>query len=119
MTIFQFFLINFGALVTAAGGIFLKRLSTSIGEPTAKLSWIGSVLSNPYLWAGGFCYVLPIFLWAYLLRSMELTKLQPLLAVVYFYTIILAYLLLGEHASLQRLSGIAVIVAGVIMVSKT
>lgn len=119
MTIPQFLLINLGALVTAAGGIFLKRLSESFGEPTASLTWIGEVLGNPYLWAGGACYVFPIALWAYLLRTMELTKLQPLLAVVHFYTIVLAYVFLGEQASLQRLAGIALIVAGVIMVSRT
>jgi len=119
MTISQFLLINLGALVSAAGGIFLKRLSDSLDEMTVSLAVIGSMLGNPYLWAGGVCYLLPIVLWTYLLRTMELTKLQPLLAVVYLYTIVLAYVFLGEQASLQRLSGMGLIVVGVILVSKT
>lgn len=119
MTIAQLFLINLGALITAAGGLFLKRLSASLAEPTMSMSWVGSLLGNINLWVGGVCYVLPIIFWTYLLRDMELTKLQPLLSIVYLYTIVLAYVFLGEYASLQRLGGIALIVVGVIIVSRT
>ena len=119
MTLAQFFLINFGALIAAAGGLFLKRLSSSLGDPAMNLNWFGSVFFNLNLWAGGVCYVLPIILWTYLLRSMDLTKLQPLLAVGYLYTIALAYLFLEEQLSMQRLTGIAIIIVGVIIVSRT
>ena len=119
MTIFQIVLINIGALVAAVGGVFLKRLSMGMQEPALSFVWIFQIVTNPYLWLGGLCYTLPIFIWAYLLRNMELTKLQPLLAIVYIYTIVLAYFLLGEQPTIQRLVGIAFIIVGVILVGGT
>jgi drug/metabolite transporter (DMT)-like permease len=119
MTIVQFGLINLGALIAAFGGIFLKRLSLGMQEPAFSLEWAFDVLTNRYIWLGGLCYVLPIFIWAYLLRSMELTKLQPLLSIVYIYTIVLSYCLLGEQLIALRLIGIAFVVFGVILVGRT
>jgi drug/metabolite transporter (DMT)-like permease len=88
-------------------------------EPAWSFGWTFQILTNPYLWLGWLCYMLPIFIWAYLLRSMELTKLQPLLAIVYIYTIALAYFLLGEQPTTQRLVGVAFVIAGVILVGRT
>ena len=119
MTPLQFILINLGALIAAAGGIFLKGLSESLTEPVMKITWIGSLLSNPNLWLAGLCYILPMFLWAYLLKSMELTKLQPLGSVVYIYTVGFAYIFLGEQPSLIRLIGIGVVIVGVVMISRS
>ena len=70
-------------------------------------------------WLGGFCYVFPILLWTYLLKYMELTKLQPLLSVVYVYTVLLSILLIGESPSAVRLCGIAMIMVGVVFVGKS
>ncbi|WP_139344350.1 EamA family transporter [Yersinia proxima] len=116
MTLIQFFIINIGAIIAALGGIFLKRLSTSIN--TDVTNWIIKVFFNINLWLGGLCYILPIFLWAYLLRSMDLTKLQPLLSMVYIYTVVFAYFVLHEQPSLSRIIGIAIIMLGVVIVSR-
>ena len=119
MTLVQFAIINLGALVTAVGGIFLKRLSEQLdhGLPLTELSL--HVLKNSNLWLGGFCYVFPIFLWTYLLKHMELTKLQPLLSVVYVYTILLSRMFLGETPSTMRLFGVVMIIAGVFFVGRS
>ena len=115
----QLALVHIGALITAAGGIFLKRLSVGLQPPEPTISWLISVGSNYYLWLGGFCYVFPIIIWVYLLKTIELTKLQPLLAVVYIYTVIFAIFFLGEQPSLQRLFGISLVVLGVFVVGRT
>lgn len=119
MTLTQFAIINLGALVTAAGGIFLKRLSQQLnhGSPAAEL--VIHIIKSANFWLGAFCYVFPILLWTYLLKYMELTKLQPLLAVVYVYTILLSMLVLGEIPSVVRLCGIAMIIVGVVFVGKS
>ena len=119
MTLLQFAIINVGALVAAAGGIFLKRLSEQLdhGAPLIELALYA--LKSPNLWLGGFCYVFPIFLWTYLLKYMELTKLQPMLSVVYIYTILLSMMLLGESPSAMRFFGISLIIAGVFFVARS
>lgn len=119
MTTLQFLLINIGAFVTAAGGIFLKRLSDQLDHSSNLSALVLFVFKSPYLWMGGFCYVFPVLLWTYLLKYMDLTKLQPLLAIVYIYTILLSVLLLGESPSAFRLLGIALIIAGVIVVGRS
>lgn len=119
MTLVQFGIINIGALVAAAGGIFLKRLSVRIDHQAPLSDMLAGALKSPELWLGGFCYVFPIFLWTYLLKYMELTKLQPLLSFVYIYTILLAMVFLGETPSVMRLFGIALIIIGVIFVGRS
>lgn len=119
MTLIQFAIINFGALITAAGGIFLKRLSTQLDHRLSLVSLATRVIFNPDFWMGGFCYVFPILLWTYLLKEMELTKLQPMLSVVYVYTILLSMSFLGEMPSVMRLFGIALIMMGVIFVGRS
>ena len=117
MTIIQIVLVNIGAIITAFGGIFLKRLSAWIDFSSSD--WALLLISSKYAWLGGVCYLLPILLWTYLLRTMELTKLQPSLSIVYVYTVVLAYLLLGESPSFLRLFGIGVIIVGVVIVGKS
>lgn len=119
MTWAQFAIINLGSLVAAAGGIFLKRLSEQIDHDSSFLELSFAALMSPNLWLGGFCYIFPILLWTYLLKFMELTKLQPLLSFVYVYTIILAAIFLGEIPTVTRLLGIALIVLGVIFVGRS
>lgn len=119
MTWVQFAIINLGAIVAAAGGIFLKRLSEQLDHKSSLFELLVYAIKNPNLWLGGFCYVFPIFLWTYLLKYMELTKLQPILSFVYIYTIVLAMVFLGEVPSMPRLFGIALILAGVFFVSRS
>lgn len=119
MTFIQFAIINLGALVTAAGGIYLKRLSDQLDHQAALMELVLCVIRSPNFWLGGFCYLFPIFLWTYLLKYMELTKLQPQLSIVYVYTILLSIVFLGEIPSFVRLFGVALIVAGVIIVGRT
>ena len=117
MTIAQLLLLNIGAVVTAFGGIFLKRLSQE--SLSFGFSGIYKLLLNTNLWLGGICYVLPILIWAYLLRSIDLTKLQPMLAIVYIYSAVLGFFLLGEEPTLLRIVGITVVIVGVILVGNS
>lgn len=122
MKLVDFLIINFGALLTALGGVFLKRLSESLNfnlHSDQVLSILFRLLSSIYLWLGAFCYLAPIILWAFLLKRIELTKLQPLLSIVYLYTAVLAFILLNEHPSFLRIFGIAVIMTGVFIVGKS
>lgn len=119
MTWFHFAVINLGALVAAAGGIFLKRLSNQLDHTSSLFELIFYVIKSPDFWLGGVCYVFPIFLWTYLLKYMELTKLQPLLSFVYIYTILFAMIFLGESPSTIRLMGIAFIIMGVVLVGRS
>ena len=62
MSFLEAVLLNLGAAIGALGGIFLKRLSITLGDDRINLSFLLQILCNPNLWLGGFCYVMPIFL---------------------------------------------------------
>lgn len=115
MNVFHMCLMNIGALIAAAGGIFLKRLSDDLaqGELLSKMA------IHPQFWLGVMCNIAPILFWLYLLQNMELTKLQPMLSVVYIYSVILALVFLHEYPSLLRCVGMALIISGVFIVGKT
>lgn len=119
MTLVQFLIINLGALLTAAGSVFLKRLSDQLDHSLPLNELALYAIKSSHLWLGGFCFVFPILLWTYLLKYMELTKLQPLLSVVYVYTILLSMMLLGESPSAMRLFGIAMIIVGVVFIGRS
>lgn len=119
MTLVHFVIINLGAFVTAAGGVFLKRLSEQLDHGLPLTGLAIHVLKDSNFWLGSFCYIFPIFLWTYLLKYMELTKLQPMLSVVYVYTILLSMMFLGESPSVIRLLGVAMIIIGVIFVGRS
>jgi drug/metabolite transporter (DMT)-like permease len=116
----QFLLINIGALITAVGGIFLKQLSVTLKDfSVIDVDAVIKIIFDKNLWLGGLCYVVPIFFWAYLLKTMELTKLQPMLSIVYVYTVGLAYIFLGEQPTFQRLLGITVVIIGVVLIGRS
>lgn len=119
MNLVHFSIINLGSLVAATGGIFLKRLSEQLDHNLSLSKLALAAVRSPDLWLGGGCYLFPILLWTYLLKYMELTKLQPLLSVVYVYTILLAMIFLDESPSPLRLFGIALIVVGVVFVGRS
>jgi len=105
-----------GALLTAYGGTWLKVGAMKI-DASSVGSLIQSLLTNWQIMIGLVCYVIPIVLWVHLLRSHELSKIQPLLATVYIVTPIMAMLILGETVSPLRWLGVGVIFAGVVLVS--
>jgi drug/metabolite transporter (DMT)-like permease len=119
MTSVQFLLINIGAFVTAIGGVFLKKLADNTDFTSLSHKTIFKIMSDPYFWCGAMCYVLPVLLWAYMLKSMELTKLQPLLAIVYLYTIAVAWIFLGESLNTMRIIGVISIIIGVVFIGKS
>lgn len=67
--------------------------------------------------SGFILQMIPLVSWVVLLKYMPLTKLQPMIALTYVVTPVLAVLFLGEHVGTLRMAGIGLIVLGVVLVS--
>lgn len=119
MTLTTYLLILLGSSITAIGGIFLKSGARVLVLGRGPFTFVTSAALNGQLIIGLVCYVIPIILWIYLLRFHELSKLQPLLAVVYVITPILSIVFLRETVDLLRWVGIAFIIVGVGIVSQS
>ena len=119
MTPLTYFLILLGATLTAFGGVWLKRGATAIVLDDGIWSLARTAIFNFPLIFGLVCYVSPIGIWIYLMRTYELSKLQPLLAIVYVITPIFAIIYFQESVSLMRWGGIFFIIIGVGLVSQS
>ena len=107
-----------GALLSAAGGIFLKLGAMRLPPVHGALDLI-EIFLNWRIMTGLALYFIPAVIWILLLRKVELSLLQPLMSMIYVVTPFLAVYFLDEHVSLARWSGIVVIVIGVIIISRS
>ncbi|WP_140727012.1 EamA family transporter [Pseudomonas sp. Hp2] len=111
-------LIVFGLVVVGAFGTLLLKIGAGkVQYAQGVLSLIESVFRNPPLVVGFILQMIPLVSWVVLLKFMPLTKLQPMIALTYVVTPVLAVLFLGEHIGPLRLAGIGLIVLGVVLVS--
>lgn len=114
----------FGILMGAFGGILMKIGATHIGHVqihslSQLLSYLVKLFTNPESLAGVFLYFLSAVIWSYLLTKLDISFVQPILALTYVVTPILAILLLHEHVVPMRWAGIFVIIVGVFIVART
>lgn len=112
----QFMAVLLLVAVGAVGTLLMKVGAERVvyGEGSAAL--LRSLIMNAPLLGGIVLQLIPLAGWTVLLKTMPLTKLQPMIALTYVVTPVLAVLVLGEVLPAQRVLGIVLIVAGVILV---
>jgi drug/metabolite transporter (DMT)-like permease len=108
-----------GVCLGGIGGLLLKYGASRL-PPTANLYefLMATMLSLPVV-AGVAFYVIPSLLWIQLLRTYDLSKVQPMLALTYVVTPIMAAMFLGETVSALRWAGIALIIVGVGVIAQS
>lgn len=114
----------FGITVGAFGGILMKMGATKIGHVEIHSLWqliefLFKLFTNPQSLAGIFLYFLSAVTWSYLLTKLDISFVQPILALTYVVTPILAIFLLHENVPTLRWLGIVVIIFGVFIVART
>ena len=77
------------------------------------------LLRVPPLWYALFAYGLSVIVWIIGLSRVPVSQAYPLLSLGYVINIGLAWWLLGEVPTAQRVAGIVVIVVGVILVTRS
>jgi drug/metabolite transporter (DMT)-like permease len=77
------------------------------------------LLSVPSLWYALCAYGLSVIVWLVGLSRVPVSQAYPLLSLGYVINIGLAWWLLGEVPNGQRVAGIAIIVLGVVLVSRS
>lgn len=115
----NFILFAIGILIGSIGAIFLKIGSGNIMPFTFSLKWITGIVANLYLMAGFLLYFLAAGVWIYLMTKLPVSFVQPILALTYAVTPILAMIFLKEYVSAIRWLGISVIIIGVFIISRS
>ena len=117
MSISYWCLLLIGVLLSAFGGIFLKLGSVEIIHDTLWKTF-QHALFNWKIVLGFSLYVVPSFIWIFMLKKVDISYLQPMFSLVYVATPVLAYVLLNEQIPSNRVIGIAIIIIGVVVVSR-
>jgi drug/metabolite transporter (DMT)-like permease len=119
-----FVLILIAALIGGTGHVLLSKGMKTVGDlteaPAGRLGgMVGRAVSNPWLLAGVGLQATFFFLYLTLLSRANVSQVLPMTAIDYIVVAFLAQLLLAEVVTPARWAGIAFIVAGVFLVSRT
>jgi drug/metabolite transporter (DMT)-like permease len=110
-------LLFIGILLSSFGGILFKMAAVEIVHGDL-LKMMQQALVNYKLLVGVLLYMVPTFIWIFMLKKVDISFLQPMFSLVYVVTPVLAIMILHEKIPLNRCVGIAVILVGVIIVAK-
>ena len=108
-------------LSNVLGNSFLSRGLRGVGEliSLSPLPYVKALLFNPWVALGASLLILWLLSHMALLSWADLSYVLPVTAIGYVLVALAAKIFLHEHVSPWRWAGIALIVAGVTLVSQT
>jgi drug/metabolite transporter (DMT)-like permease len=77
------------------------------------------IAANPFIWAGLALYGAGALLWLGVLAQIEVSQAYPFVGLGFLLTMVFGVILLGESVSAIRLIGTLLVVAGVVLVSRS
>lgn len=104
-----YFFIIVMTLVASFASFFLKK-STNGGN-------ILSIISNKYLYIGGFLYVVAALFNIWILKRMPYSVVLPLGSICYIWTMLIAGFFLKEKIGLGKIIGVLLILSGVVCIA--
>lgn len=123
MKLTDFAVLSTGVLLNALAQLGLKSATQVSGPLLAGDAGVWrrglELLVVPSLWGAVCAYALSLVVWIVGLSRVPVSQAYPLLSMGYVINIGLAWWLLGEAPNAQRVVGIAVIVLGVVLVSRS
>jgi len=124
MTLVTWVLILTGVGMNAAAQLLLKTATRPLGAftefnaDTLMRSIAVLAVSVPF-WAGMMCYAVSVCVWLAALSKAPVSVAYPMLSLGYVVVAAVSAMWLGETLSLAKILGIALICAGVLLVSRS
>ena len=123
MSLASFGLVSVAVLLGVAAQLLLKAGTNAVGRFAFSLDNavpVGLQLAlEPRILGGTGCYALSLVLWVMALSRTEVSAMYPMMSIGFALNALLAWWLLGEALSAQRIAGIAVIMVGVALVARS
>lgn len=108
---------------SAAGQLLLKKGMSSMGPLTIRADQVLPIAfglaTNPYVVGGLFIYVCGTFFWLTALSRVDLSFAYPFASLSYIAMILGGWLLFSERIDAWRIAGSAVILLGVLLISRS
>ncbi len=117
-------LVLIAVTIGGTGHIMLAKAMRPVGDlteaPAGRVGgMVGRALANPWLIAGVTLQALFFFMYLTLLSRADVSQILPMTALDYIVVAMLAQVFLAEPVTGARWAGIALIVIGVALVSRT
>ena len=123
MTLASFLLILTGVLLNAGAQLLLKAGVGPLGpiglDAASLLPTLLRVLQQWPILAGLACYVVSVGFWIVALSRVDVSLAYPMLSLGYVVNAVAAWWLFGEALGPMRFAGILLILAGVLIMSRT
>lgn len=115
--------ILFSVALNASAQLFLRKGMPQVALVSGQglgefLASAMRVAFNPWVFSGLTCYAISVILWMYVLSKVQVSFAYPFLSVGYVIVVVAAYFLFREPVNAMKLSGVALICAGVLLVAR-
>jgi uncharacterized membrane protein len=119
-----FVLVLIAAVLGGTGHVMLAKGMKTIGDLTEApghrvAGMVGRTLANPWVLLGVLLQATFFAMYLTLLSRADVSKVLPMMAIDYIVVVVLAQVVLGEAITPARWLGVALIAAGVTMVSRS
>src|SRR5215469_4534585 len=105
--------------LSAMAQIMLRKTMQTIGAYPAGIGEVPAFAArlalNGWFIAGISAYLLSVGAWLAVLSKMEVSAAYPLVSIGFIITAIFGFAFLGEHVTVTRMVGIAVVCAGLFL----
>jgi len=111
----------FCVCLTALAQVLLKMgmsapaIQQAMAADMRSVFWLA--LSSPLIWGGMFCFGASAGLWLLVLGKLEVSMAYPLISLGVVLTTMAGIFILGESVSIYKGVGVALIIAGVVILS--
>jgi multidrug transporter EmrE-like cation transporter len=109
--------------LSALAQVMLRKAMLTVGVLPGGAAQVPEfafrLMLNGFFVAGMISYVLSVGAWLLVLSKTEVSAAYPLVSIGFVITAIMGFAFMGEHVTLARMSGIAVICAGVFLITRS
>jgi drug/metabolite transporter (DMT)-like permease len=108
-----------GVVLVTLAELLLKRGAAATAAESGHADWTGvNALASPWVWGGVVFHIAGLLCWLHVLRYVPLIIAFNLMNAVHVLVPLGSWVFLGEQLPGKRVIGIAVIIAGLVVLSK-
>ncbi len=116
----KYFIITLSVIATIAAQVCLKKGMVVYGRISSfsDIRWL-DLITNSYIWLGGFAYVAAFGLYLVLLSRYELSRIYPVTTSLAFVIVVLiANNLFREAMGWDKIIGLSLILLGILFLTQ-
>ena len=107
------------AQIALKSGMKSPVIQRALADSASRLNAVLAIGLNGWVIFGLALYVLGAMVWLLVLARLDVSQAYPFVGLGFILTMLLGALLLGEDLSATRIAGTLLVVAGVLLVSRS